>query len=128
MATILIVEDKQEVRRLLMTILMPEYQVTQADDAAQAIELARHTLPDVILLDLHLQSHQDGLEVCRALRSESNPVLAHVPIVMLTGATTEADIKAALAAGADTYMSKPYNPYSLLALISRLLASRAGME
>jgi len=60
-----------------------------------------------------LQGYHDGLEVCQTLRNEADPILAEVPIVMLTGATTEADIKAALKAGANSYMGKPYNPKSL---------------
>jgi DNA-binding response OmpR family regulator len=122
MATILIVEDEQPIRELLVVLLTPEHQLVQAVDAAQAIELARLNRPDLVLLDLHLRGHQDGLEVCRILRSESDPILAKVPIVMLTGQTTEADIRAALAVGANSYIGKPYSPRALLTLISALLA------
>lgn len=127
MATILIVEDKGSVLELLKVIL-ESHQVVQASDATQGIELARLTRPDLILLDLNLQAHHDGLDVCRILRGDPNPALARVPIVILTGATTEEDIKAALAAGADSYMSKPYSPSTLLALVARILAGGAGME
>jgi DNA-binding response OmpR family regulator len=124
MATILIVEDEQPVRELLVVLLTPEHQVVQAADAAQAIELARLTQPDLVLLDLNLQGHQDGLEVCRTLRNEANLILAQVPILMLTGQTTEVDINAALAVGANGYIGKPYSPRSLLALIDTLLERR----
>ena len=100
------------------------YQEIIKVDTAQAIELARLTQPDPVLLDLNLQGHQDGLEVCQTLRSESDPFLAQVPIVMLTGQTTQADIKAALKAGANSSMGKPYNPKSLLAVVGALLARR----
>ncbi len=125
MATILIVEDEQQIRELLVVLLTPEHQVLQAVDTAQAIELARLTQPDLVLLDLNLQGHQDGLEVCQTLRSEADPVLAQVPIVMLTGQTTAADISAALAVGANSYIGKPYSPRALLTLIAALLARRA---
>ena len=124
MATILIVEDQKPIRELLTIILSPEHQVVQAADPAQAIELARLIRPDLVLLDLSLRSHHDGLEVCRTLRSESDPILAQVPIVMLTGQTTKEDIRAALKAGANSYMGKPYNPKSLVAVVSALLAKR----
>jgi DNA-binding response OmpR family regulator len=124
MATILIVEDEEQVRQLLKVTLTPEHQIVQAADAAHAIELARLTRPDLVLLDLNLQGRRDGLEVCRALRGEANPVLAQIPILMLTGETGEADIRAALAAGASGYIGKPYNPYSLSELITTLLARR----
>jgi DNA-binding response OmpR family regulator len=121
MTTILIVEDEQSIRELLRVLLTPEHQVVQATDPAQAIELARLTRPDLVLLDLNLQGHQDGLEVCQILRSDSDPILAQVPIVMLTGLTTEADIKAALAVGVTSYIGKPYSPRALLTLIAALL-------
>lgn len=126
MATILIVEDEGSVLELLKIILEP-HQVVQAGDPVQAIELARLTRPDLILLDLNLHNHHDGLNVCRTLRGDPDPALARVPIVMLTGATSEADIRAALEAGANSYVSKPYSPSALLALVARILASGAGM-
>jgi len=124
MATILIVEDEQPIRELLKITLMLEHQVVQAANAAQAIELAQRLRPDLILLDLDLEGDQDGLEVCRTLRSEPDPILAQVPIVMLTGATTREDIQAALKAGANSYMGKPYSPKSLLAVVNALLGKR----
>ena len=76
MTTILIVEDEQPIRELLRVLLTPEHQVVQAADPAQAIEQARLTRPDLVLLDLNLQGHQDGLGVCQTLRSDSDPILA----------------------------------------------------
>jgi len=124
MATILIVEDEQPIRELLKITLMLEHQVVQAANAAQAIELAQRLRPDLVLLDLDLEGDQDGLEVCRTLRREPDPILAQVPIVMLTGQTTQADIRAALKAGANSYMSKPYSPKSLLGVVDALLGKR----
>ena len=124
MATILIVEDEESVRELLVTILSLDHQVVQATNATQAIELARLTRPDLVLLDLNLKGHQDGLEVCRTLRSEPDLILAQVPIVMLTGQTQEADIRAALKAGADGYVRKPYSPTALLAVITTHLSRK----
>jgi CheY-like chemotaxis protein len=124
MAIILIVEDEEPVREFLKDTLPPEHQIVQAADATQGIELARLTRPDLVLLDLNLQGQRDGLEVCRALRSDPDPVLARTPILMLTGQTAEADIRAALAAGASGYIGKPYSPYSLLEVIATLLTRK----
>lgn len=126
MATILIVEDEQFIRELLVVLLTPEHQVVQAVDPAQAIKLARHTRPDLVLLDLNLQGHRDGLQVCRTLRNDSDPLLAQVPILMLTGQTTAEDISAALAVGANSYIGKPYSPKALLTLVSALMTRRAA--
>lgn len=124
MATILIVEDQQLVRELLEATLSLDHQVIPAANAAQAIEYALRLRPDLILLDLNLQGHHDGLEVCRTLRSEADPTLAQMPIVILTGQATSADIAAALAAGADGYVRKPYSPNDLLTLVTTHLADR----
>jgi DNA-binding response OmpR family regulator len=124
MATILIVEDQQQVRKLLEITLSLDHQVVQAANATEAIELARRLRPNLILLDLNLEGEQDGLDVCRILRSEPDPILAQMPIVMLTGQTTKADIRTALKAGANSYIGKPYNPKSLLAVVNALLARR----
>jgi DNA-binding response OmpR family regulator len=124
MATILTVDDDPEVRKLLKIVLSLDHQVVPAANATEAIELARRLRPDLVLLDLDLGKHHDGLEVCRTLRNEADPTLAQVPIVMLTGQTTKADIQAALKAGANSYMGKPYSPKSLLAVVSALLAKK----
>jgi CheY-like chemotaxis protein len=126
MATILIVEDQQSVRQLLRVILTPEYRIVETTEATQAIELARFYQPDLILLDLNLQGHRDGLRVCRALRNDADLMLAQVPIVVLTGDTEEANSKAAVTAGANSYLRKPYSPFALLSLVSTLLVRRKG--
>ena len=125
MAIILIVEDEQRIRELLEATLSLDHQVVPAANAAHAIEYALRLRPDLILLDLNLQGHHDGLEVCRTLRSEADPILAQVPIVILTGQATKADIAAALAAGADAYVRKPYRLNDLLTVVTTHLADRS---
>jgi DNA-binding response OmpR family regulator len=71
--------------------------------------------PD-LLLDLNLESHHDGLEVCRILRSDPDPALARTPVIMLTGEIHQAA----------SYVGKPYSPLSLMALIDTHLASWAA--
>jgi len=122
MTTILTVEDDERFRRLLLAVLTPEYEVIQAVNATEAIELARLNQPDLVLLDFNLKGDLDGVDVCQTLRSEADPALAQVPIVMLTGRTGQADIRAALEAGANSYIGKPYSPTALLSLVDTLLA------
>ncbi|HXV44072.1 MAG TPA: response regulator [Anaerolineae bacterium] len=122
MATVLIVEDEQTIREMLEIFLNQDHELLQASDAPQAIELARRMRPDLVLLDLNLRGHHDGLNVCRALRREPDPALARLPIVILSGHTTQADIAAALKAGADAYLAKPFSPHSLWAVIDTHLA------
>jgi CheY-like chemotaxis protein len=124
LATILIVENEQAIQRLLKALLVPEYRVVQALNPIQAIELAYRALPDLVILNVHLGGRPDGLELCRTLRSEPDPALAQVPILVLTGYTTETTMKAASAAGASSFIGKPFDTKALFELITDLLAKR----
>jgi CheY-like chemotaxis protein len=124
LATILIVENEQAIQRLLKALLVPEYRVVQALNPIQAIELAYRALPDLVILNVHLGGRPDGLELCRTLRSEPDPALARVPILVLTGYATETIMKAAAAAGASSFMGKPFDAQALFELITDLLAKR----
>jgi DNA-binding response OmpR family regulator len=74
--------------------------------------------PDLILLDVHMP-RLDGLEACRQIRRD--PALARTPIVMLTAAGQEADRARGREAGADEYLTKPFSPLALLALVEALV-------
>jgi DNA-binding response OmpR family regulator len=113
---ILIVDDDAALRRSLaeQLELNDEFLTTECDTAAQALEVARSEHFDAMLLDVGLPD-MDGRELCRLLRSES--VL--VPIVMLTGADSDADTIQGLDAGADDYVTKPFR---LSVLLARLRA------
>jgi len=79
------------------------YQVLPAYDGQQALELARHKLPDLLVLDLMLPKI-DGLDLCRILRAETK-----VPIILLTARTSENDKLLGLDLGADDYVTKPFS-------------------
>lgn len=79
---------------------------------------ARKSLPELIVLDLLLPT-VDGLEVCRLLKGDSKT--QHIPIIMLTAKSEEADIVSGLELGADDYLTKPFSPRVLLARIKALL-------
>jgi two-component system response regulator AtoC len=126
MATILIAEDDQPVRYVLAQMLGQRYQVVEAANVIEGIAAAQFHRPDLILLDLNLEGHHDGLEVIRTLRSEPDPALAQVPMVVLTGYLDEAAWVTARAAGANSCVSKPVDLCSFLPLIDLLLAKRDG--
>ena len=125
MKTILIADDEPSIRLVLRHFLRSEYQVMEAASATEAVDQARLNRPNLVLLDLNLQGHRDGLEVCRTLRSDPDPALARVPIVLITGVVSEADIVAAFAAGVDGYIHKPFSSLSLLELV-RIHLAREG--
>lgn len=110
---ILIVDDEPSGREILESILEPEgYQLTLAENGFQAIEFAQAIQPDVILLDVMMPG-MDGFEVCRRIRNEE--ALAEVPILFLTALDDRQSILNGLEAGADDFISKPFDRYELRA-------------
>ena len=114
--TILIVEDDRALVDVLKYNLEKEgYHITIALDGSQALEVARSSRPDFILLDVMLPK-MDGFEVCRILRKEMS-----VPILMLTAKDSEIDKIVGLEIGADDYLTKPFSMRELVARIRALL-------
>jgi putative two-component system response regulator len=111
--TILIVDDEPAGRETLESILEPEgYYLVLAENGYQAIEQAKAILPDVILLDVMMPG-MNGFEVCRRIRSEKQ--LAEVPILFLTALDDRQSLLNGLEAGADDFISKPFDRYELRA-------------
>ncbi len=119
-ATILVVDDEPQIRRVMRTSLTSEgYAVLEARSGEEALETLRRERPDLVLLDINMPGIS-GLETCREIRSNSD-----VPIIMLTVRNTEKDKVRALDAGADDYVVKPFGAGELLARI-RAALRRAG--
>jgi CheY-like chemotaxis protein len=119
MKRILIVEDKASSRELLRTVLENQgYAVTEAADGEEALIKARGEGPDLILLDLQMPT-RSGYEVLKELRRE--PRFAAVPIVAVTASAMQGDRERALAAGFNSYLTKPLSLSSLRSEIQRLL-------
>jgi DNA-binding response OmpR family regulator len=119
---ILIVDDDRKLVDLIRLYLEKDgYRALAAYDGRQALELARTKAPDLIVLDLMLPE-VSGLDVCRALRSESK-----VPIIMLTARASEEDKLIGLDLGADDYVTKPFSPRELMARI-RAVLRRASLS
>ena len=111
--TILIVDDEPAGRETLESILEPEgYYLVLAENGYQAIEQAKAIQPDVILLDVMMPG-MNGFEVCRRIRSEKE--LAEVPILFLTALDDRQSLLNGLEAGADDFISKPFDRYELRA-------------
>ncbi len=113
---ILVAEDDVKQARLIRIYLEREgHDVQVVTDGRSAIDRARTTRPDLIVLDV-MMPLVDGLNVCRVLRMESP-----VPILLLTARATEEDLLLGLDLGADDYMTKPYSPRELAARVRALL-------
>ncbi|MBN8204974.1 response regulator transcription factor [Microbacterium esteraromaticum] len=112
-------DDPQLVRALRITLAAHGYDVVAAPDGAAAIQLAAQEHPDIVLLDLGMPQ-LDGVQVIHALRGWTT-----VPIIVVSGRTGSADKVDALDAGADDYVTKPFQIDELLARL-RALSRRAG--
>lgn len=112
-STILIVDDEYAGRETLQSILEGEgYQLQMAENGLQAIEKARKFLPDVILLDVMMPG-MTGFETCRRIRSD--PEISEIPIIVLTALDDRDSLLTALQAGADDFISKPFDRHELRA-------------
>lgn len=120
MPRILLVDDEAPLRESLTYTLQREgFEVTTAADGLSAIKQFHKQVPDVILLDLMLPE-ADGMEVCWRIRAFSN-----VPIVMLTAKDQDIDKIRGLEAGADDYVTKPFNTRELMARIKAVMRRRS---
>jgi two-component system, OmpR family, KDP operon response regulator KdpE len=115
-ANILVVDDEAQIRRVLRTTLAASgYVITEAKTGEEALELIRKEAPDLILLDMNMPGI-GGIETCREIRRSFD-----APIIMLTVRNAERDKVAALDAGADDYVVKPFGIEELLARIRSAL-------
>ena len=119
---ILIVEDEEDVMELIHCNLAKEgFNCDAAYNGQEALKKAQAMLPDLVLLDLMLPE-VDGLEVCKKLKS--SPQTEHIPIVMVTAKSDEADIVTGLELGADDYITKPFSPKVLVARVRAVLRKK----
>lgn len=116
---ILIVEDNSELLELMrLGLKQAGFRIDTATNGVEALELVRSTPPDLVVLDLVLPE-LDGFAVCDRLRKEE--ATASIPVIVLTGLSTEFARFASLESGADEYVTKPINPEHLVSKIKQLL-------
>jgi len=122
---LLIVEDNNDVIEYLKTVLLSDYHIEVANDGNRGIELALHTIPDIIICDVMMPG-KDGYEVCKTIKE--NFRTNHVPIIMLT-AKADIDSKiSGLEYGADAYVTKPFDKRELLIRIEKLIETRKKLK
>ena len=119
---ILVADDDRVVRRIVVTKLSGlGYDVTDVEDGQEALELLEGgQVPNLLITD-SLMPRMNGLQLVRALRQNSNPDLATLPIIMLTSRQGEQDIIEGLEAGVDDYVIKPFSPDELAARVRTVL-------
>jgi two-component system cell cycle response regulator DivK len=109
---ILVVEDQDDNRQILRDLLAHAgYEVFEVDNGEQALPAATEHRPDVILMDIQLPL-LDGYEATRRIKAD--PLLKHIPIIVVTSYALSGDEAKARTAGCDAYVAKPYSPRALL--------------
>jgi CheY-like chemotaxis protein len=118
MKKILIVEDVEFNKDLLVQLLEDDYEIVTADDGAAGLALAAREKPDLILMDLSLPVI-DGWEATRRLKAD--PVLTDIPVIALTAHAMHGDEERARACGCDDYIAKPIDEDQLFEKLQTLL-------
>ena len=117
---VLVCDNEESLRALVRGALdLGDYEIFEARDGDQSLELARKFEPDLIVLDMMMPG-RSGLEVLADLRAEQR--FARTPVIMLTARVQAADRTAALEAGATRFLPKPFSPLELASTVEELLA------
>jgi two-component system alkaline phosphatase synthesis response regulator PhoP len=116
--TILIVDDEQNIRLLVGNLLGRDYEVLEASNGVEALDLARRQKLDLILMDIMMPS-MDGYSACHAIKNDG--ATSKIPVVMVTAVGQELNKMFATQMGADGYITKPFQLQDLLETIGRFL-------
>src|SRR5437764_6729773 len=123
---VLVVDDEEDIRELCRVNLEFEgFEVVDASGGAEALELVARSRPDVVFLDLMMPG-MDGWEVLRRLKEDDTT--ADIPVVLLTARTAEEDQMRGWQEGILEYVSKPFNPLSLVEWAKRAMEQRDPVE
>jgi len=117
---VLVVDDEENVRRLLRSMLGNKYIVLEAKDGEVAVDIARSQRPDIILMDI-MMPNMDGYTACHTIKQD--PATKTIPIVMVTAVGQKLNKKLAKEMGADGYITKPFSLLELLNTVERSLVN-----
>ncbi|SRR5260221_7674760 len=122
--TVLVVDDDPVILKLLeVNFEMEGFTVLVARDGEEGIAVARADQPDLVVSDI-MMPKVSGLELVIALKDD--PTTSEIPIILLSAKAQNADVRAGLEAGADDYITKPFEPLDLVDRVNRLLEVRAS--
>lgn len=122
---ILIIDDNEDVRKFVRSVLEQNYSLIEAAEGASGIALATAQIPDFIISDVMMPGI-DGMEVCRRLKT--NERTSHIPVILLTAKAGDEHALAGLETGADDYMTKPFNSDMLKVRIRKLIDLRKKLH
>jgi DNA-binding response OmpR family regulator len=118
--TVLVVEDDPVILRLLeVNFELEGFQVILAHDGAEGIEAARAERPDIVVSDI-MMPRVSGIELVQALKADA--ATSSIPIILLSAKAQTSDLKQGIDAGADDYVTKPFEPLDLVDRVNALLS------
>ena len=120
-ATVLVVEDNDDISEYIESSLQSKYRVIRASNGKEGLEAAHGNMPDIIISDI-MMPEMDGIELCE--RIKENFATSHIPVVLLTAKDSIQDKEAGYEAGADSYLTKPFSARLLISRIHNILESR----
>ncbi|SEJ85248.1 Two component regulator propeller [Dyadobacter sp. SG02] len=123
--TILIVEDNDQLRVFIRELFQDEFNIMEAENGLRGLELANEYMPDVVLSDI-MMPDMNGLQLSSHLKK--NMMTSHIPVVLLTAKAQNQQIIEGLAAGADDYLVKPFDPKILELKIHNLIRLRSDLR
>ena len=118
---ILIIEDNKDLLDFNLSIFEEDYNVVSAEDGVSGLEIANETIPDIIISDI-LMPRMDGKKFCKLIKQDFKT--SHIPIILLTALSSKDHEKEGLLAGADDYITKPFDPSLIKLRVDQLLATR----
>lgn len=124
-AKMLIVEDNDSLREMLVRIFEPFYTIYSATDGEEGLEMVRREMPNIILSDV-LMPKMSGVELCKLVKTDIET--CHIPVVLLTARTTIEHTIEGLQNGADDYITKPFNINILISRCNNLVNSRVILQ
>ncbi len=123
--TVLIVEDDPELRRFIRRNLDADYEILEAKDGLEALEIIKIEQPDLLLTDVAMPE-MDGIELTKQLKSSMTT--CHIPVIMLTARTSQDQKIEGIETGADDYIEKPFNLDYLKVRIKKILETRGILQ
>ena len=119
MPTILIVDDRAVIRRLISISLSKDYEILEAEDSVSAMKLIQSHSPQVVFLDVMMRGEMDGLQLLDEIKG--NPLTRSIKVAMVTGRGLAEDSDDALKRGADAYFVKPFGLREMQAWVQNVL-------
>ena len=124
-AKILIVDDEKAIRDLVSDVLGDRYEVLQASDGKDAVEIISHGLPDLVITDIAMPG-MNGIELCRYLKE--NEITRNIPIIFLSFLSDIQNEISTFETGGEAFIPKPFYPRHLNAVVNKILSGRESLK